>query len=41
MSNILNLHPVALGDKGDDRVRSDDIGFADPRLNHLTTSPIT
>ncbi len=25
---------------GDDRIRTDDKGFADPRLNHLATSPL-
>ena len=30
---------VALGDKGENRIRTDGIGFAVPRLNHLTISP--
>jgi hypothetical protein len=25
---------------GDDRIRTGDKGFADPRLNHLATSPL-
>src|SRR5690348_12183656 len=33
------IQRIALQLGGDDRIRTGDKGFADPRLNHLATSP--